>query len=105
LILPETTVVALGGDIDVETRATTRALLNEAVDAERSIVDLTGVGYIDSSGVTELMLAHNRRSAAGAEPLRLVIAQGTGVARLIELTGLDQLFSVFGSVEDARTHA
>ncbi len=95
-------VVSLIGDIDVETRSATRATLNELADAECAIVDLTQVGYIDSSGVTELMLAFNRRRDADGEPIRLVVVPGSNVARLVELTGLNQLFPIFASVEDAR---
>jgi anti-anti-sigma factor len=95
-------VVSLAGDIDVEMRNVTRATLSELDDAERAIVDLTHVGYIDSSGVTELMLAFNRRRDANGEPIRLVVVPGSNVARLVELTGLNQLFLIFDSLEDAR---
>jgi anti-sigma B factor antagonist len=97
----EIKVVRLAGDVDVETRAATRAMLAELGGARRAIVDLTHVDYIDSAGVTELMLAHNARRAAGAEPIRLVAPPGTNVARLLELSGLVDLFTVHASLADA----
>jgi anti-sigma B factor antagonist len=95
-------VVVLSGDVDVQARVTTRARLAEVSEAGRAIVDLTAAEYIDSSGVTELLLAHQRRDAGGAEPIRLVIAPGSNVGRLIALAGLDQVFTVFSTVESAR---
>jgi anti-sigma B factor antagonist len=97
-------VGALSGDVDVETRTRTRALLNGLLAAERAILDLTQVDYIDSSGITELMLADNRRREAGVDPMRLVVARGTSVARVIELTGLGEFFAIFDSLESAQSH-
>ena len=73
------------------------------MDADRAIIDLALVNYIDSTGVTELLLAHKERRDSGGEPIRLVVPKGSHVARLIELTGLDKVFPVFlQSLDSAR---
>ncbi len=95
------TVVTLSGDIDVETRNAAREALEALRGAERAIVDLTKVGYIDSAGVSELLSAYRRLKREGTKSMSLVARPGSNVARLLELSGLDQLFEIVATLDEA----
>jgi anti-sigma B factor antagonist len=61
----------------------------EATDASAIVVDLTGIEFIDCSGVRVLVEAH-RRSREDGGRLRLVPEVGQ-VDRVIRLTGVGEL--------------
>jgi anti-anti-sigma factor len=72
----------LAGELDIATAPLLQAALDEAgtADAERILVDIAGVPFIDSSGLKVLL----RASACG----RLVIARaGPQARRLFALSG------------------
>jgi anti-anti-sigma factor len=59
-------VVALRGELDVADAASVAAALNAvAVRARELIVDLAGLEFIDSSGLTALLLARKQARKAG----------------------------------------
>ena len=62
------------------------------------VVDLSGVTFMDSSGIGALV-SGRRRLAEGAG-MRLVCTQPT-VVRLFELTGLTAVFPMFATVAEA----
>lgn len=86
-------LVTAAGELD----ASTVAKLDEAIDAaiggtERHVVvDLSGITFVDSTGITALIGALRRLNRARR---RLALALGTGgpVSRALELTGLDHTF-------------
>src|SRR5204863_6296559 len=55
-------LVAVRGDLDLHTAPELREALARAIDEGRSrlVVDLTETSYMDSSGLTALVLAHKR---------------------------------------------
>jgi anti-sigma B factor antagonist len=61
----------------------------EATDAEAILVDLTGVEFIDCSGIRVLVEA-DRRSRADGNRLRLLRGAGQ-VDRLMRVTGVDEI--------------
>lgn len=95
------TVVHLGGEIDVYTAPFVREKLDEQIHAGRTdlIVDLSGVTFLDSTGlgvlVGRLKLARTRGGA-----LRLV---GTAdrVLRVFAITGLDKVFEIHPDLDSA----
>jgi anti-sigma B factor antagonist len=97
-----TTVVALKGDIDLDNSPAARKLLLESIkDASRVLVDLSGVTYIDSSGVASLV-----------EALQVSKKNGTGFAlaaaseptrRVLELARLDKVFTIYDTVDAGLT--
>ncbi|MGV0791981.1 STAS domain-containing protein [Mycolicibacterium sp. XJ1819] len=96
----EIAVVAVGGDIDL---ATIPALEGALADAEARgpavlIVDLSDVDFLASAGLQALVAAHERigRSARFA-----VVADGPSTSRPIQLTGLDQVLSLYPTISDA----
>jgi anti-sigma B factor antagonist len=87
-------VVLVAGELDIGTAAPLRDALLDLGDrgATPIVVDLAGVDFIDSSGVSLLVEAKQRADAAGKE---LVLRQPTPrVMRVLEVTGLVDLFVV-----------
>jgi anti-sigma B factor antagonist len=91
---PEIAVVPLPYDIDYSTAARAGEALAAAFEpGVRTIVaDLTRCGFIDTTGIREVALAH-RRAAAGRTELRLVIPQR--LQRLFVITGLDNILKIY----------
>ena len=71
--------------------------------ADRVVVDLADVSFMDSSGLGVLIGALRRLRELGGH-LALVCGEGP-VRRVLAITGLDRLFPVHGSVERAMASA
>jgi anti-sigma B factor antagonist len=97
----EALVFKLRGSLDLATAPTVRAALTDAAgDANRDlIVDLTQIEFLDSTGLGALIGAH-RRATEHNGSLRLVVTEGP-IARLLNITGLLRVFSVYHSLADA----
>jgi anti-sigma B factor antagonist len=94
-------VLNAGGEIDVATSPELHELLVELIERapQLVIVDLTGVSFIDSTGLGVLVGAV-RDLRAGGRDMRLVVTQPQ-IIKLLELTGLDEVFSVVSNTRDA----
>ncbi len=68
-------------------------------DVETLIVDLSEVTYIDSAGLSALLLAERQQSAHGGD-VRLVGANES-VQSLLRLTQLDRVFPLFATTKEA----
>lgn len=95
------TIVWVRGEIDM---ATAPALLRELAEAVRAqqcrvIVDLTDVTFMDSTGLSALVLARRRAVASGGE-VRLVGASGM-LRKVLRITGLDEIFPVHSTIEES----
>lgn len=96
----ESVVYRLFGNLDIATAPTVRAALLEASEtAHDIIVDLTGLEFIDSTGLGALIGAH-RRALEHDGKVRLVVREGP-IARLLNITGLVRVFSVYSSFDEA----
>ncbi|WP_370891031.1 STAS domain-containing protein [Janibacter sp. GXQ6167] len=96
-----TTVVTVTGEIDVaSTGALRRALTAAGDEGERQVVaDLSGVTFIDSSGIGVLIgrtKAMHREGGALA-----VVATHERVLRTFALTGVDQVLAIHATVDEA----
>ena len=80
-------VVAPEGDVDLATADVLREELEAArAGAQTLVIDLRGVGFMDSSG---LRLLVEMQQAAAADGFELRVVRGAeSVQRLLELTGL-----------------
>jgi anti-sigma B factor antagonist len=94
-------VVSVAGEIDVHSGPSLREhLLRALASGERNlVVDLSGVSFLDSSGLGVLVTAHKRARAAGGA-LRLASCR-PAVATIFQITALDRAFSIHPTVEDA----
>jgi anti-anti-sigma factor len=80
--------VAPSGELDIATvELLERALLEvERADSARIVLDLSGLSFIDSTGL-RLLLDVNERCGGTADRLR-VIAGSPAVERLLDIVGL-----------------
>ncbi len=93
-------VVALEGDIDLEGSPAARKILLDAVGQGQPVyVDLSGVGYIDSSGIASLVEALQRARQGGTG---FALASVSDPARrVLELARLDRVFTIHASLDEA----
>ena len=93
-------VVALSGDIDLQSSPAVRQQLLSCFERhDRVIVDLSGVTYIDSSGVASLVEAFQlARKKNGTFSL---VKVSNAVMRVLSLARLDRVFSIHPTVEAA----
>lgn len=94
-------VVTVTGELDHHTAPElTRTVRDLPFTAEQpTVIDLTELGYCDSTGMTVLVAAYQR---AKAQDSGLVIAGlDSGLLRVFQIAGLDQLLTFASSVGDA----
>lgn len=94
------TIVALKGDIDVSQAPALRDLLGQVMDGSstRVLLDLTDVGFLDSSGLGLLVTAHRRAADSGWA--FGVAGAGSSVSRVFELTRTTRLLRIFVSRQE-----
>jgi anti-sigma B factor antagonist len=96
----DTTIVALSGDIDLDSSPQVRDVLLSSVGEKRGVlVEMSGVSYIDSSGIASLVEAY-QSARRGSTPFALV-AVSDAARRVLELARLDQVFSIHASISEA----
>lgn len=96
------TVVAVRGEVDLDTAPRLEEALSRAGDSTRClIVDLSSTSFFDSSGIHALLRGG---SQVGAQGVRLFLACGpAGIPRrVLEITGVDRLYAVCDTLEDAK---
>ena len=80
-------VVAVSGELDIDTMAELSTALAAGYGVATTVVDLRRLTFIDSSGVSGLLAAARRARDAGS---RLVCVPGpASIQRIFELTGVD----------------
>jgi anti-sigma B factor antagonist len=94
-------VLEIGGEIDVYTAPRLRERLLELVSAgtKHVVVDLAKVDFLDSTGLGVLVGAH-RRLRASHGTLSLVCSHER-LLKIFRITGLDSVFEIHRSVEEA----
>jgi len=94
-------VVTVEGELDVATAPRLRAGIDTLVlrSGQRLVVDLAGVTFCDSSGISTLIAARNVAEAAGAG-IALAAVPGR-LRRTFGLIGLADFFPTYPSAEDA----
>lgn len=96
-----TSVVHLGGRLDITSAAAAKRLFGETVQAgtARLVVDLAGITFIDSSGLSALVSGLRASRQAGGD-LRIAAA-GEQPKAVLALTSLDQIFRLYPTVAEA----
>ncbi|MGH9291387.1 MAG: STAS domain-containing protein [Acidimicrobiales bacterium] len=94
-------VLVVRGEIDVSTAPELRdRLLRTAHDGHSTVVvDLSEVTFLDSTALGVLVSGLKRFRAAGGD-LRLVVT-GRSVSKVLEITGLVEVFPIFETVPAA----
>jgi anti-sigma B factor antagonist len=96
-----TTVLAVEGEIHVSTAPEFSAMLSATVDGGRTslVLDLTGVMFIDSTGLSVLLNALRQVTHAGGQ--MAVVCSNPTVLRLFEITRLDTTFDIHAELAPA----
>jgi anti-anti-sigma factor len=86
--------VTLAGEIDAASSATLQARLDGLIESTngRVTLDMSGISFMDSSGIRALVGTHQRMSAHG----RLLILRNVSAAtmRVLDLTGLAETLNI-----------
>lgn len=94
-------VVVASGEIDLYTSPELReALADAAQSSDRVILDLTDVTFLDSTGMGVMVGAMHHGNGRRAGSLCLV-GPAAMVRRVLEITHLNDLFPIYGSLEEA----
>ncbi|WP_410872070.1 STAS domain-containing protein [Nocardia sp. A7] len=89
-------ILTVRGEVDMASAPELQAVLEKAQQGGRTlVVDMTEVGFLGSAGLSALLVVSK------AAPYQLRVVASREVARPIELTGLDKLLAVYGTLEAA----
>jgi len=93
--------VTLVGEVDVYTAPRVKEEMVAAIEGgcHNVIVDMEGVGFIDSSGLGVLVSALRR--AREREGAVRVVCTRENILKIFRITGLDKVFPIFGDVAEA----
>jgi len=88
------TVISVAGEIDLYTAPRLQSELMTALSRSpaRLVVDMSGVGFCDSTGINVLLAAHRQARERGGE-LQLA-GPGSATRKVLQVTGLESVFTV-----------
>ncbi|WUH89296.1 STAS domain-containing protein [Streptomyces sp. NBC_00433] len=93
-------LIILNGELDFSTVADLHDVISDTPFTPAGVViDLTGVLYCDSAGITELVTASQQARKAGS-PLALA-GLSDNLRRVFGIAGLDAIFSSYPTVDQA----
>ena len=94
-------MVSLSGDLDIDssTEFSARVDAVTAAAAVHVIVELSGVRFIDSSGLNSLVVGARETADRGGS--FIVAAPSQYVARVFDLVRIGESIDIVGSVDDA----
>ncbi|MBV8491359.1 MAG: STAS domain-containing protein [Candidatus Eremiobacteraeota bacterium] len=98
--MDEPVIITLRGEYDIERVPTLRRELELYYTHPYVVVDLTKVAYCDSTALCEFIRMRKARAAAGIRPACFVV-NNDRFGRLFRFLGLDEIFTVVESIEDA----
>jgi anti-sigma B factor antagonist len=95
------TVIAFSGEVDLKfSPAAREQILTHLKQKKHVLVDLSGVSYIDSSGVASLV---EGLQYAKSHKLRFGIVGASPTAlKVLKLAKLDQVFKIYDSINEAQ---
>jgi anti-sigma B factor antagonist len=95
-------VVSIGGEIDLSTASAFEAVIAEALeeDPPALVVELSGVTFMASVGLRILAATQEK---VGTSIQLAVVADHAAASRPMQLTGLDNVISLYPTVGEALT--
>jgi anti-anti-sigma factor len=95
------TLVKVAGELDLATAPELRSEVLSRVDDGARILalELSAVGFMDSSGLGAIMACERRMQELGGE-LVIVAPEGSSVRKLFALTGLDDAIQRVGTLSE-----
>ncbi|HYN30079.1 MAG TPA: STAS domain-containing protein [Dermatophilaceae bacterium] len=96
-------VVRVGGEVDVYTAPQLRTALDEHISRghTRLVIDLDGVQFLDSTGLG--VLVGRLKLVRTRDGWVRIVCTNERILRVFTITGLDKVFPIHDSVEDATT--
>ncbi|MFI9243830.1 STAS domain-containing protein [Streptomyces sp. NPDC053086] len=94
-------VLRLAGELDHYTGPSLRQAVEDVLRSPGAgvVADLSGLEYCDSTGMTVIITAYHRALAAGSS--FSVAGLSPAMVQLFRVAGLDQLFTLHSSVQEA----
>lgn len=92
-------IVSVSGEVDLSWSAEVRKAILDALDTAGTLVDLSAVSYIDSSGIAALVEGY--QTAKGRGQRFGLVASSEPVHKVLELARLDQVFPMYDSLQAA----
>jgi anti-anti-sigma factor len=98
-------VVSLWGELDVFNAAAMASSIEASVppDAHGAVLDLTGLGFVDSTAIRKLF-AVVARLTERRQPVRVVSPRGSSVMRTLELVEFSRAAPMHDTLDDALAH-
>jgi len=96
---PRATIVAVGGELDLHTAPSLQAALTALDSSGCILVDLTGVTFLDSTGLGVFVGALAR--AEDRQARLLLVANSPRIAKVFAITGLDAVLPLHPSRDEA----
>ncbi|HVE64335.1 MAG TPA: STAS domain-containing protein [Mycobacteriales bacterium] len=99
-------IAVLSGELDLASTPAVSAKVLDAVTVDTAglVVDLSGVRYIDSSGV-HMLFDFARRLEAGRQGMAIALGATSPIRGLLEITHISQAVAVCSTREDAMSSA
>ncbi|MGW7049575.1 STAS domain-containing protein [Streptomyces avermitilis] len=100
---PTGPILEITGDLDYETAQDLRQAIDRLILARGQllVLDLAGLQFCDSSGISLLLAARNLAVEAGADTALAAVPANT--ARILGIVGLDQVFACYPDTQAATT--
>ena len=97
-------VLAMSGEHDLSTAPELRARLHQLGDTSAVIIDLDQTTFVDSS-ILGVLVGGLRRARERDVPFGLVLGENAhpAIRRIFELTGLHDVFPIYGSRSEAQS--
>ncbi|GAA2246293.1 anti-sigma factor antagonist [Streptomyces ruber] len=94
-------VLSVAGELDHYTAPSLTQAVGEVPFGPDTdvVLDLSGMEYCDSTGLTVIITAYHRAESAGSS--FAVAGLLPAMDRVFRVVGLDQVFTLFGSAEEA----
>jgi anti-sigma B factor antagonist len=92
------TVLTLSGELDLSSSPALEEELERTAGADSVVVDLRGLEFIDSTGLSVLVKAHQEAQDSGRE--FGLVKGGAQVQRLLDLTGLTERLTLADAPEE-----
>ena len=89
-------LVSVTGELDAHTCPQFQRVAEEAAASPRVVVDLSDVTFMDSTALSVLLVLQRRRT----RPLEVIVTRPT-LRKLLVITGLDSVFTLHASLDEA----
>jgi len=98
-----TSIVSVQGELDLATAPRLKWMLLDAIktDHQRLVVDLTDATFMDSMTLSVLVTV---KRTLGEEPHLAIVCTRENLLQIFEFAGLDGVFAIFPTLEEALVH-